>query len=1002
MKNTTKKILSMLLAVIMLITVAPLSSFAFGNVVATGDCSAEGSSVTWTYYDDNTMVISGKGEMIEDNEYRYRWNTYKIEKVIVEEGITYIAEGAFSESFKDFTGLQGLKTVSLPDSLERIGTNAFYSCIYLEKIKIPDNVTYMGSQVFAHCKNLKEVTLSKNLKIINSQTFYDCTSLTEINIPYSIEQIADNAFAGCKNLSTVTLPDKGIIIGRNIFLDTAITENEENYENGVLYIGNHIISTNKNIPINYTVKPGTKSVAAYAFSESLDELEYEYDRDEDISYINVNLVDSIECIGNSAFMSEGGAISLHYWILRLSHLPKNIRHIGMKAFQYSKFVNSDIVIPSVIETVSDYAFAYCNPESVVISEGVKDIGIQAFWGHFDSEINIPASVETIGKGALVGADLNNIYVSEENKNYKDVDGVLYSKDGTKLLVYPLGKTAETYAIPDGTKTLASYAFIGRGAAGKPEILKTVIVPSSIIYVESDAFTHNYYEGWIEDDNYEDGGYYVTSGLENVIFETGERSLILENGAFTECYKLSNLVIPEERVYAISVHSIEETAFYHNSSNWENGALYLGTILLEIDPENVTENFTVREGTTVIADWANCTDSSKNKSIINTLPDSVVIIGSYNGITCTDLPSELKRIGTSGLSFSGDELEKALIEKYGENLEKIDINDTKLYEILTFNYVYDGWLIYNMSLGGLSILDELYFVEEGIIGLADGSYFTTGDYMSVALAKGNILPQTLKTLGKLNPFRSTTYYLFDEDSEISVTFNNSDCDIFDSEETIYVSYTICGYPDSTAEAYAKKYNRKFVDISNCTHELTCRRGIMEPTCENKGYAGDIYCQYCGQFMSEGNSVELKEHSFSEWETAIVSNCTEDGLETRKCTVCSFEETNTIPATGHTWERNGSYKVWYTYSSTCTTDKRQIIRCYNCSETKEIVYENTATGHYDNDNDGYCDSCDELLDATKSCGCNCHKTGFTNFIWKIILILQKIFKINRVCACGVYHY
>ena len=60
------------------------------------------------------------------------------------------------------------------------------------------------------------------------------------------------------------------------------------------------------------------------------------------------------------------------------------------------------------------------------------------------------------------------------------------------------------------------------------------------------------------------------------------------------------------------------------------------------------------------------------------------------------------------------------------------------------------------------------------------------------------------------------------------------------------------------------------------------------------------------------------------------------------------------------------------------------------------------HTDEDHDGYCDICKEMTPERANCSCNCHKSGFMGFIWKIILFFNKLFKINPVCACGVAHY
>ncbi|MGN1117151.1 MAG: hypothetical protein ACI4RU_00925, partial [Acutalibacteraceae bacterium] len=86
--------------------------------------------------------------------------------------------------------------------------------------------------------------------------------------------------------------------------------------------------------------------------------------------------------------------------------------------------------------------------------------------------------------------------------------------------------------------------------------------------------------------------------------------------------------------------------------------------------------------------------------------------------------------------------------------------------------------------------------------------------------------------------------------------------------------------------------------------------------------------------------------------------------------------------------------------------------NATSDIEITYDKTGENddvsldyehnHTDSDADGKCDICGETLDAVKNCTHLCHKTGFLGFIWKIINIFNKLFKINPVCSCGMKHY
>lgn len=95
--------------------------------------------------------------------------------------------------------------------------------------------------------------------------FQDCSGLTSVIIPESVTSIGGCSFGGCTNLKTISLPDSLQYIGENVFYDTAFYNDEANWENGVLYINNHLVEADCNvISGDYAIKNGTITVASYA------------------------------------------------------------------------------------------------------------------------------------------------------------------------------------------------------------------------------------------------------------------------------------------------------------------------------------------------------------------------------------------------------------------------------------------------------------------------------------------------------------------------------------------------------------------------------------------------------------------------------------------------------------------------------------------------------------------------------------------------------------------
>ena len=96
--------------------------------------------------------------------------------------------------------------------------------------------------------------------------FDGCDSLTSVTIPDSVTSIGARAFSGCDSLTSITIPDSVTSIGESAFDGTAYYDDTSNWEDGVLYIGNHLIKAEETIFGNYSVREGTKTIADSAFN----------------------------------------------------------------------------------------------------------------------------------------------------------------------------------------------------------------------------------------------------------------------------------------------------------------------------------------------------------------------------------------------------------------------------------------------------------------------------------------------------------------------------------------------------------------------------------------------------------------------------------------------------------------------------------------------------------------------------------------------------------------
>ena len=208
---------------------------------------------------------------------------------------------------------------------------------------------------------------------------------------------------------------------------------------------------------------------------------------------------------------------------------------------------------------------------VIIEEGVTYIGHLAFAGLRNlNSVTIPASVTSIGEEAF--SRLSSITVAADNAHYSSEDGVLFNKDKTTLILYPIKKQQDAYTIPDGVTNIGDSAFFRSD-------LKSITIPAGVISIGNAAFAYcvNLISITIPNSvtSIGDGAFEYCKGLMSVVIGDGVKSIsrgmfdncisltsitipdgVTEIGprAFLECYNLSSITIPS------SVVSIGELAF----------------------------------------------------------------------------------------------------------------------------------------------------------------------------------------------------------------------------------------------------------------------------------------------------------------------------------------------------------------------------------------------------------------------------------------------------------
>ncbi len=131
--------------------------------------------------------------------------------------------------------------------VSEVESNGFYDAWYIQSVTVPGSVQTIGSYAFYSCNALKKVTLNKGLKTIGESAFDGCFNLTSINIPDGVETIGDYAFYECDALKSITIPSSVTEFGYDVFYDSPVTvcchsgSEAEKYakENGVKYKNVH-------------------------------------------------------------------------------------------------------------------------------------------------------------------------------------------------------------------------------------------------------------------------------------------------------------------------------------------------------------------------------------------------------------------------------------------------------------------------------------------------------------------------------------------------------------------------------------------------------------------------------------------------------------------------------------------------------------------------------------------------------------------------------------------
>ena len=333
----------------------------------------------------------------------------------------------------------------IPDTVEQIGIAAFYGTS-LTDIKIPDSVSKIGRHAFASSA-ITSVDLSgTSIDAVDVMTFMNCKSLSEVILPDNLEGIALSAFYGCKALEDIKLPENLVEIDQNAFMGTGLKKIV--IPSSVMSIGYSAFGYDENEnPIADFVIVGESGSAAQMYAVDTDS-EYNYANNftfttieadeayEEYLKLDTKMYDEFE------YFTENNEVTIVfcYSSENTVNVPEEIDGMKVTAIYKNAFItcsSAEIILPNTIKTIGEGAFSSYVVRLVISGNCTSIEGEEPF---------------------LMCSNLKEIEVSEGDGEYSSLDGVLYNKDKTKLIAYPLEKRETDFKAPDTLREISASAF----------------------------------------------------------------------------------------------------------------------------------------------------------------------------------------------------------------------------------------------------------------------------------------------------------------------------------------------------------------------------------------------------------------------------------------------------------------------------------------------------------------------------------------------------------------
>ena len=352
-------------------------------------------------------------------------NCNKIQKVTIPDGVTKIGETGDDHAVGGaFYQCSALKEIVIPGSVKSIAPCAFIRCVSLKTLILPEGLEKIDEWTFNGCSSLESVVIPTSVKAIENRAFADCSSLKTLTLPEGLETLGNASFAGCKGLSSVNIPKSvtwidclwgGAPFGGCGLDEITVEEgntryySEDNclidsYSNEMLVQG----CNNSKIPMKVIAIAN----CAFAGCEQL---------------TNITIPSGVNKIGSEAFKD---CVRLEKVVL-----PSGLSEIKRETFMGCSGLQ-EIVIPASVRSIGEFAFKDCTSlTNVTIPEGVTSLN-RSFDGCTGlQQVTIPSTV--------ISMDEDEFYCFYPNEDEEgDCAGTSCPPEALKIYTTPGSYAAE--------------------------------------------------------------------------------------------------------------------------------------------------------------------------------------------------------------------------------------------------------------------------------------------------------------------------------------------------------------------------------------------------------------------------------------------------------------------------------------------------------------------------------------------------------------------------------